>query len=173
METRTTSTPCDGIARVYAYADGVLNGSIPACKKVIMSCRRFRDDLKRSKEDPAWPWVFDETRAMRPISFMERFLVPSKGDYDRFELMPWQCFCEANLYGWVDRVSGLRRFNEGLIAVGRGNGKTTMLSGNAAFGVSKDQVGGNCVSARSSGCASPVKRQQVSTPALIPQAMSV
>ena len=142
--TRTTSTPCRGpeITRVYDYANQVLDGRITACKKVKMACRRFFDDLKRSQEDPEWPWTFDETKGARPIVFMERYLTPSKGDYDRFELMGWQCFCEANLYGWVDRKTGLRRFNEGLIAVGRGNGKTTLLSGNAAFGVSKDDERG-------------------------------
>ena len=138
----TISTPCNESERVYAYADGVLDGSIVACKKVKMACQRFRDDLKRSREDAAWPWTFDEAKAARPIVFMEKFLVPSKGDYDRFELLGWQCFCEANLYGWVHRETGLRRFNEGLIVVGRGNGKTTLLSGNAAFGVSKDDERG-------------------------------
>ena len=145
METaRTTSTPCRPaeVQRAYDYAVQVLDGRIRACEKVRMACRRFFADLKRSREDSSWPWVFDETKAARPIVFMERYLVPSKGDYDRFELMGWQCFCEANLYGWVDRQTGLRRFNEGLIAVGRGNGKTTLLSGNAAFGVSKDDERG-------------------------------
>lgn len=140
-QTATTSTPCE-VARAYEYANQVLDGTITACNKVRMACRRFFDDLKRSETDPNWPWVFDEAKAARPIMFMERYLTPSKGDYDRFELMGWQVFCEANLYGWVDRETGLRRFNEGLIAVGRGNGKTTLLSGNAAFGVSKDDERG-------------------------------
>lgn len=127
-----------GVRRAYAYADRVLDGTIITCEKVKMACRRFRADLKRSREDPDWPWVFDPQKAERPINFMERYLVPSKGDYDRFELLPWQCFCEANLYGWVHRETGYRRFTEGLIAVGRGNGKTTMIAGNAGYGVSKD-----------------------------------
>lgn len=130
------------LRRVFEFTAQVLDGTIIAGEKQKMACRRFRRDLKRSAEDPSWPWIFDETKAARPIAFMERYLVPSKGDYDRFDLMPWQCFCEANLYGWVHRETGLRRFNEGLIAVARGNGKTTMLSGNAAYGVSKDDERG-------------------------------
>ena len=130
------------LQRMHDYARGVLDGSVRACEKVKMACRRFYADLKRSEEDPDWPWVFDPEKAVRPIRFMERYLTPSKGDYDKFTLMPWQCFCEANLYGWVHRETGLRRFNEGLIAVGRGNGKTTLLSGNAAFGVCKDDERG-------------------------------
>ena len=130
------------LRRVFEFTAQVLDGTIIAGEKEKMACRRFRRDLKRTAEDPSWPWIFDETKAARPIAFMERYLVPSKGDYDRFDLMPWQCFCEANLYGWVHRETGLRRFNEGLIAVARGNGKTTMLSGNAAYGVSKDDERG-------------------------------
>ena len=96
------------------------------------------DDLEKSRADPEYPWVFDEHKAERPIDFMERFLVPTKGDYDRMELMGWQCFIEANLYGWVDKETGLRRFREALILVGTGNGKSTMMAGNATFLACKD-----------------------------------
>lgn len=106
-----------------------------------MACRRFLRDLERSK-DPAYPWHFDEEKAARPCNFIERFLSPTKGDYDRMELMPWQCFVECNLYGWVDKETGLRRYREGLIVVGTGNGKSTMLAGNATYGACKDNERG-------------------------------
>ena len=124
--------------RCYEYVDDVLSGRIRACEKVRMACQRFRNDLERSATDPSWPWVFDEHKAARPTDFMERFLVPTKGDYDRMELMGWQCFVEANIYGWVDRVTGLRRFRENLIIVGTGNGKSTIMAGNATFLACKD-----------------------------------
>lgn len=142
MTTASTVSDPKILQSVYDYAHGALDGSLVVCEKVKMACRRFFRDLERSEKDPAWPWVFDAARAERPIRYMERYLVPSKGDYDRFELMPWQRFCEANLYGWVHRDTGLRRFNEGLIVVGRGNGKSTMVSGNASYGVAKDDERG-------------------------------
>ena len=126
------------VKRCYEYVDDVLSGRIRACEKVRMACQRFRNDLERSATDPGWPWVFDEHKAARPTDFMERFLVPTKGDYDRMELMGWQCFVEANIYGWVDRVTGLRRFRENLIIVGTGNGKSTIMAGNATFLACKD-----------------------------------
>ena len=138
----TSNSAGSGVERCYAYARGVLDGSISACQKVRAACKRFQDDLERSERDPDWPWRFDAQKGNRPIAFMEKYLVPSKGDYDRFELMGWQCFCEANLYGWVHRETGYRRFTEGLICVGRGNGKTTTVAGNAAYGVSKDNERG-------------------------------
>jgi len=134
----TTSKPSPILDSVYQYARDAISGQIKVCRKVRMACERFLRDIKRSREDPSWPWVFEPELAERPIRYMERYLVPSKGDYDSFVLMPWQRFCEANLYGWVHRETGLRRFREGLIIVGRGNGKSTMVSGNASFGAAKD-----------------------------------
>ncbi len=126
------------VTRCYEYVDDVLSGRIRACEKVRMACQRFRDDLEKSRTDPDYPWVFDEHKAARPTDFMERFLVPTKGDYDRMELMGWQCFVEANIYGWVDRNTGYRRFREALIIVGTGNGKSTIMAGNATFLACKD-----------------------------------
>ena len=127
----------DAVARIMAYATASADEGSPVCRKTRQACRRFLDDLKRA-EDPAWPWRFDKTKAARPILFIERFLAPTKGDYSRMELLPWECFVEGNLYGWVDKKTGLRRFREGLILVGTGNGKSTLMAGNATFGACKD-----------------------------------
>ena len=126
------------VARCYAYAEDVLAGRILAGEKVQMACRRFWDDLEKARTDPEYPWRFDEEKAARPVDFMEKFLVPTKGDYDRMELMPWQCFVECNLYGWVDKETGYRRYREALILVGTGNGKSTMMAGNATYLACKD-----------------------------------
>jgi len=141
LMTTLTTSPTDNssaVARCYDYARQAISGEILTCEKTRMACRRFLDDLERSRTDPAYPWTFDEHKAARPVDFMERFLTPTKGDYDRMELMPWQCFIECNLYGWVDKSTGLRRYREGLVLVGTGNGKSTMMAGNATFGACKD-----------------------------------
>ncbi len=121
----------------YQYADAVLSGKETACVKVKQSCQRFIDDLDASGNSK-YRWVFDIEKAYKPINFIEKFLKPSKGDYDRMELLPWQHFVEGNLYGWVDKSTSFRRFREGLIIVGSGNGKSTLVTGNAAFAASKD-----------------------------------
>lgn len=120
------------------YAQEGAAGTRTVCAKTRAACERFLNDLTRSREDPDYPWMFDEHRAARPVEFIERFLSPTKGDYDHMQLMDWQCFVECNLYGWVDRKTGLRRFREALILVGTGNGKSTMMAGNATFGACKD-----------------------------------
>lgn len=70
--------------------------------------------------------------------FMERFLKPTKGDYESLTLMDWQCFCQCQIYGWVSKETGYRRYREALILVATGNGKSTMVSGNATYAASKD-----------------------------------
>lgn len=125
------------LERCNQYAQDVLSGAILACEKVKLAAQRYLDDLEKAKSD-SYPWTFDPERAERPCNFIERFLAPTKSEYDRMELMPWQCFVQCQLYGWVDKKTGLRRFREGLILVGTGNGKSTMVAGNATYAACKD-----------------------------------
>lgn len=119
------------------YAERVVRGEIVAGKKVVQSCWRHLNDLKRqgTKE---FPYVFDEELAHRPIKFIEKFCKPSKGDYDKLVLQPWQHFTIGSMYGWVHKDTKLRRFREGLIFIARKNGKTTKISGLSLYSMSKD-----------------------------------
>ena len=121
----------------FRFAQDVLSGKIVSGVKRKLACERFLRELEMSENDD-FRWRFDLEKAYRPIRFIETFCRPTKGDYSRMELLPWQHFVEANLYGWVDKETGLRRFREGLVLVGSGNGKSTLITGNAAFGASKD-----------------------------------
>lgn len=132
------SAPGSAVSRCYAYARQAVNGEITVCEKTRMACRRFLDDLEKSRKDPDFPWAFDPVRAERPVAFIEHFLKPTKGSYDKMTLLPWQCFVECNVYGWVNRQTKLRRFREALILVGTGNGKSTLLAGNATYAACKD-----------------------------------
>ena len=123
--------------RCDQYARDVLSGAIVACEKAKRACQRYINDLEKSKRDD-YRWEFNPEKAQRPALFMEKFLKPTKGDYDSLELLPWQCFVECQLYGWVNKRTGYRRFREGLILVGTGNGKSTMVAGNATYAACKD-----------------------------------
>jgi phage terminase large subunit-like protein len=127
--------------RTTWYAEQVVKGSIKASKKNIQSCQRHLDDLKRQGTED-FPWIFDEEKAHRPIKFIETYCKPSKGDYNSLVLQPWQHFVIGSLYGWIHKDTGYRRFREGLIFIGRKNGKTTMISGLSNFAVSKDNEPG-------------------------------
>lgn len=123
------------------YAEDVVAGKIVASKKVMQACERHLNDLKRQGTE-GFPFVFDEEKAYRPIQFIERFCKPSKGNFKRLKLEPWQHFYVGSLYGWVHKDTGLRRFREGLLFVGRKNGKSTLVSGLANYGASKDGENG-------------------------------
>lgn len=128
----------------YKFAEDVLSGKIVSGVKRKQACERFLRELRLS-EEPGYRWTFDLEKAYRPIDFMQKFCRPTKGDYDRMELLPWQHFVEGNLYGWVDKDTGLRRFREGLVLVASGNGKSTLITGNAIYGASKDgERGAEC-----------------------------
>ncbi|WP_429739624.1 terminase large subunit [Bacillus smithii] len=123
------------------YAEQVVSGKIIASKKVIQACKRHLNDLKRQGTND-FPYIFDEDLGHRPIRFIEKFCKPSKGNFKQLILQPWQHFVIGSLFGWVHKETKLRRFKEGLIFVGRKNGKTTLISGLSLYGVSKDGENG-------------------------------
>ena len=114
-------------SNIYRFAEEIVTGKIVASKKNIKACQRFLNDIEKSG-DPKYRWRFDLQKANRPIEFIEKFMRPSKGDYDRMELLSWQHFVEGNIYGWVDKKTGLRRFKEALIVVGRGTQRNSRPS---------------------------------------------
>ncbi|PRX39513.1 phage terminase large subunit-like protein [Planifilum fimeticola] len=119
------------------YARDAVAGRIVVSKKVRQACERHLRDLEHQGTED-FPWVFNEEKGFRPIYFIQRFCKPSKGNFKRLELQPWQHFIIGSLYGWVHKDTELRRFKEGLIFVARKNGKSTMVSGLANYGCSKD-----------------------------------
>lgn len=123
------------------YAKGVTSHIIITSKKVFQACQRHLNDLKR-QGTKAFPYIFDEEKGYRPVEYIQRFCKPSQGDYDRLELQPWQHFIVGSLYGWIHKDSGIRRFKEGLIFVGRKNGKSTLVSGLSLYSSSKDGENG-------------------------------
>ena len=117
--------------RILGYALDVLEERMPVCRKVRAAAARFVLDLGESLRDSC-PWRFDAEAASRPIRFKEKFIVPS-GDFDRFAELPWQCFFDGNVYGWLAKENGLLRFKKILLIVGSGNGKTGHVAGNALY----------------------------------------
>ncbi|MNM21160.1 Phage Terminase [compost metagenome] len=117
-----------------SYARGVVAGKIPAGRYVVLACRRFLDDLKRS--GPDWPFKYDAVKADRAIKFME--LMPhTKGKWaskkQRLVFEGWQHFIECNIFGWVRKRSGLRRFREVYEEEPRKNGKSLRLAARGLY----------------------------------------
>lgn len=123
------------------YAEQVVKKKIKASKKNILAAKRHLRDLKRQGTED-FPWIFVEEKGHRPVRFIEKFCRPSKGDFKQLVVQPWQHFVVGSLYGWVHKDTGVRRFREGLIFVGRKNGKSTLVSGLTLYSFSKDRENG-------------------------------
>ena len=109
-----------------AYISGVLSGQIPSCELLRKALERHVQDLERSREDPAFPYEFNEAPVQRVAAF-KAGLRHHKGRWrgEPVEALPWQAMAEALLFGWVRREDGLRRFSRAYISMARKNGKTT------------------------------------------------
>lgn len=126
--------------RAYQYADDVKTGVIPACKYVRLAVDRWFDDIETG---PSRGLYFSEYHAARYFRFVGRYCRHYQGDLaGKFiELEPWQCFADANLFGWV-REDGTRRFRMAYEDVARKNGKTTRLAAAGNFYLIGDNEGG-------------------------------
>lgn len=107
------------------------------------ACKRFLDDLKSSKKR-TFRWKFDTARADRFCRFFQGFQ-HYKNDFlghasrgEHFHLEPWQLFGLCNIFGWVDKKTGTRRFTEVYWEVPRKNGKTPMAAGVGLYCLAAD-----------------------------------
>lgn len=89
-------------------------------------------------------YVFDAALAARPIGFFGNCLSHVKGELarKRFLLEPWEASIVANVFGWVHRDTGLRRFREVFIYVPRKNGKSMIAAGLCVYVLFCDKEAG-------------------------------
>ncbi|GCD83678.1 terminase [Parageobacillus thermoglucosidasius] len=127
------------------YCHDVLSGEIIACQKHKWACQRFLRDIEREGTDE-FPYVFDEEKALRFLKWMTLFK-HTKGKLagKHIEPHPIQIFVFGNIYGWVHKETGLRRFKKAYWQVARKNAKSQSLACVAsyeamAFGESMSEV---------------------------------
>lgn len=116
----------DAVDRANRYIEQVLSGEVAACKWVQLACQRQLDDLARGE----WRYLFDRVAANRVCKFVEN-LPHIKGRQfagQRIQLQDWQCFILTTVFGWLDRVTELRRFKTVYIECPRKNGKSTLTA---------------------------------------------
>lgn len=111
----------------YTYAKEIVAGKIIACKWVKLSCKRFLDDLKRSKKKD-FLYTFREDLADLVIEFAG-MIRQTMGTTKPIDVQPWQAFFFSQLFGWVHKSDKTRRrFNFAYFGVSRKNGKTTIAA---------------------------------------------
>lgn len=105
------------------YAQDVVEGRIVACESIKLACKRYiswfdRDDIE-----------FDYDDVDRKIDLVRK-MKHSTGVHARtnFELLPWQQFAFAGIFGWKWKDSGYRVTKKALLFVARKNGKTALAA---------------------------------------------
>lgn len=126
---------------VLEYWNEIQAGNITVSKRV----HRQYEKLAASANLAEGKYIFDESKANRPIEFIERFCKHSKGEWagKTIELELFQKAYIAALFGFVDKDTGLRQYTESMFYVGRKNGKTTMLAGIALYMLIADGESGS------------------------------
>lgn len=95
-------------------------------QKVREMYRRLIQDI----ENPREPWIYDPDRANHALFFIEGYCKHTKGKWGGKPVILelWQRALIAAAFGFIDVNTGLRRFQEVLLVVGRKNGKSTLAA---------------------------------------------
>ena len=121
--------------RLAEYVTWVKENPTQCSKYVKLAVARFERDLERAGSE-AFPYIFNEAKAEQFIRFTE-MLKQYKDEWagKRLHLEPWQVFVFANIYGWVHKDTGLRRFRKAFVFVARKNGKSSIASAVLLFDI--------------------------------------
>lgn len=114
------------------------SGQIRSCKKVRKAYQMVYNQSKLSDAE----YYFDPAEGNRPIKFIETFCKQSKGVLGapiRLELFQ-KAYIQV-LYGFRWKATGFRRFKEGMLVVGRKNGKSTLNAGVSLYMLIGDREG--------------------------------
>lgn len=110
---------------VADYCKDIKSGKILAGRYTKKAIERYISDRKKEKQE-GFPFYFDTDRFNEFCAFAESLIIPDIGK--PLELLPWQLFIYANLYGFYYKDNpDRRRFRQAYIEVARKNGKTTGL----------------------------------------------
>ena len=113
---------------LIAYCDRMIADPATACQKHRWACMRFKRDIAR-QGDADFPYKFVEEKADRFFRWM-RLFKHRKGVLKGQPIEPSdiQKFIFGNVYGWIHKDTGYRRFNKFYWQVARKNGKSQSLA---------------------------------------------
>ena len=145
---------------IQEYVDKIRSGEIIVSSKVKTLYYKLEDDIKNPKEIKIYDeindeyenhrYIFDESKANRPIQFIEKFCKHSKGR--KFAGKPvklelWQKAFISAIYGFVDEETGFRKYRKALLFIARKNGKSTLAAALGLYMLTSDgEAGAECYS---------------------------
>lgn len=106
------------------YSDLIKNGDIVVGYWIKKEIENLIEDLNNPD------YIYETDEAHKRIKFMQTMCLQSKHPYfgKPIDLMPWQLVFTEALYSFKMANTGLRRFVEALLEIGRKNGKSTFLA---------------------------------------------
>lgn len=125
---------------IREYWDKIQSGEILVCNKIRQQMKKLIFLLDNEPE----PWTYDEELANAGIEFIEGHCKQFEGKWAGKEitLLLWQKAIHQAIFGFVNRYTGFRKHKEALVIVGRKNGKTTWVAGEAGYMLVADGEGG-------------------------------
>ena len=110
--------------KVYIqYCEDILTGIIPSCEAIYLACMQFRERFKR--EDIYFDYA-DTDRRINFVRKMKHWTGVHNGK--PFDLLPWQQFAFAGIFGWKWVKDKTRVTKNVLIMPVRKTGKTTLMA---------------------------------------------
>lgn len=121
----------------FQYAEKVKNGEIKTGKKIQLAVERFYRFLDEADEKG---FTINHDLGMRAVNFFPAFLNHTIGKMagKPFVLAPFQAFTIYNIFGWISKGTGTRRFKTVYDKRAKKNGKTAEMAGLALYCMSFD-----------------------------------
>jgi len=116
------------IERIWNYANKIVSGELVACKKHIWAAQRFVKDINRLQDEDC-PFTFE-------VDILEDFNEWAK-EFKHAEgilagqsiiLTDFQLFIVANIFCFINKKNGSRRFRKVYIQLARKNAKSQLLA---------------------------------------------
>lgn len=119
--------------RVTKFAKANVKNKKDFGEDARLAFKRHIDDLARSKKnDPNFPYRFDEEKAEDIIELANKLTIAEGEGDEQFTCAGFQEFILGSLFGWVHKETGKRRFTDSYVQVARQQGKSVL---NAILGI--------------------------------------
>lgn len=119
--------------RVTKFAKANIKNKKDFGEDARLAFKRHINDLARSeKNDPNFPYRFDEEKAEDIIELANKLTIAEGEGNEQFTCAEFQEFILGSLFGWVHKETGKRRFTDSYVQVARQQGKSVL---NAILGI--------------------------------------
>lgn len=119
--------------RVTEFAKANVKNKKDFGEDARLAFKRHIDDLARSKKnDPNFPYRFDEEKAEDIIELANKLTIAEGEGNEQFTCAGFQEFILGSIFGWVHKETGKRRFTDSYVQVARQQGKSVL---NAILGI--------------------------------------